>query len=280
MDLYLVVGMHRSGTSAATRVLNLLGPSLGDEDALMQAKPDNVTGFWEVRKVAGRNERLLNLYGGTWDAPPVLPDGWQDDDRLTSWRRRLREELAVVVDGSESVAIKDPRMSLTLPAWTAAAPAAGVLLPIRHPYGVAQSLQRRNGIDAERAAYLWLRYNAAAVANSEVAPVVVDYPELLADPVAVAERMADSFGLPAPDAATREQIAGFVDRDLDHQDAEGAPDPGPLMTLAQEYYGALRSGESGAAARAVRTRLRALHLGWVAAAADVGSFEEPTGTRS
>ena len=41
----LVLGMHRSGTSALTRVLNLLGVELGDR--LMPAGDDNPLGFWE-----------------------------------------------------------------------------------------------------------------------------------------------------------------------------------------------------------------------------------------
>ena len=46
----LVLGMHRSGTSALTRVLNLLGVALGDD--LMPPGPDNPLGFWEHQALA------------------------------------------------------------------------------------------------------------------------------------------------------------------------------------------------------------------------------------
>ena len=48
MKLFVVVGMHRSGTSIVSRLLNLLGAHLGPEDDLMPPKPDNPTGFWEA----------------------------------------------------------------------------------------------------------------------------------------------------------------------------------------------------------------------------------------
>ena len=50
----LVVGMHRSGTSALTRVLNLLGAELGE--GLMAPAPGNPGGFWEKREVADLND--------------------------------------------------------------------------------------------------------------------------------------------------------------------------------------------------------------------------------
>ena len=42
----LILGMHRSGTSALTRVLNLLGVELGSE-LMAAAEDNNETGFWE-----------------------------------------------------------------------------------------------------------------------------------------------------------------------------------------------------------------------------------------
>ena len=41
----LVLGMHRSGTSAVTRCLNLLGAEIGSK--LLPPAEDNRSGFWE-----------------------------------------------------------------------------------------------------------------------------------------------------------------------------------------------------------------------------------------
>lgn len=43
----LVLGMHRSGTSALTRCINLLGVPLGVADDLMPTGEANPRGYWE-----------------------------------------------------------------------------------------------------------------------------------------------------------------------------------------------------------------------------------------
>ena len=55
----LVLGMHRSGTSALTRVLNLLGLDAG-RDVLIGASASNPTGHWEVERLTSFNDRLLD----------------------------------------------------------------------------------------------------------------------------------------------------------------------------------------------------------------------------
>ena len=63
----LILGMHRSGTSAVTRVLNLLGVELGSH--LMQPGKDNPSGFWEHQDVVAIHERLLEGLDMAWDDP-------------------------------------------------------------------------------------------------------------------------------------------------------------------------------------------------------------------
>lgn len=61
-----VLGMHRSGTSLITRVLNLLGVYLGPEEHLITANADNPKGFWEHDLFKRRNDEILERLGGTW----------------------------------------------------------------------------------------------------------------------------------------------------------------------------------------------------------------------
>ena len=54
----LVAGMHRSGTSALTRVLSLLGADLPEN--LAPALPDNnETGFWESVDLMKLHDKML-----------------------------------------------------------------------------------------------------------------------------------------------------------------------------------------------------------------------------
>ena len=49
-----VLGMHRSGTSAVTRVINLMGLQLGDATDLIRAG-DNPSGHWESARLTAVN---------------------------------------------------------------------------------------------------------------------------------------------------------------------------------------------------------------------------------
>src|ERR1700722_14451555 len=71
-----VLGMHRSGTSVATRVLNLLGVFLGAEDHFVSPGPDNPKGFWEYQSIVDLNIEILERLGGNCYEPPAFPADW------------------------------------------------------------------------------------------------------------------------------------------------------------------------------------------------------------
>lgn len=50
----LISGMHRSGTSALTRILNLLGTELGND--LLPPHADNPHGYWESGAAVALND--------------------------------------------------------------------------------------------------------------------------------------------------------------------------------------------------------------------------------
>ena len=45
----IVLGMHRSGTSSVTRLLNLAGAYFGAEGIATETNDENPKGFWERR---------------------------------------------------------------------------------------------------------------------------------------------------------------------------------------------------------------------------------------
>ena len=57
--------MHRSGTSAVTRVLNLLGCEL--PKTLFGANLGNPTGYWESREIISLNNDILASSGSASD---------------------------------------------------------------------------------------------------------------------------------------------------------------------------------------------------------------------
>ena len=55
----LVLGMHRSGTSAVTRIINLLGADLPGN--LMSPKDENPEGYWESQELMRLHDQILSL---------------------------------------------------------------------------------------------------------------------------------------------------------------------------------------------------------------------------
>ena len=64
----LVMGMHRSGTSALTGVIGLMGADLPND--LMAASDLNAKGFFESNRITGFDEDLLASAGFTVERVP------------------------------------------------------------------------------------------------------------------------------------------------------------------------------------------------------------------
>jgi hypothetical protein len=147
----VVLGMHRSGTSCATKILNLMGASFG-RTVVDQPALDNGEIHWESANTIWINDVVLKRTGGSWDRPPPTLS-FTSRDR---WRcRRFLWEYA----GVEVGLVKDPRMVLTYELWREVMPSHSIVACIRHPLNVARSLEKRDGIALRDGLELWRRYN-------------------------------------------------------------------------------------------------------------------------
>jgi hypothetical protein len=214
----LVVGMHRSGTSVVTRVLNLLGLWLARADDLLAAKDANPTGYWESASLVALNDRLLGLLGGSaWqtpdDAHTRLANG--EAANLLPEARHLLHQL----HPRAPWAWKDPRTCLTLPFWRACLANCGdvaIVYVFREPMAVARSLQRRDAVSVRYALALWEHYNRQALLGIDGLPVCfVSYEALISDPAGYAGKLqqflrAQGAGMPPrePQTAVQEVVTG------------------------------------------------------------------------
>ena len=82
------------------------------------------------------------------------------------------------------VALKDPRMCLTLPFWRDALPApVAALLVLRDPIQNARSREARDGVPMTMGLAIWDRYQRSAAAGLEGLPtLVVEFDSMLANP--------------------------------------------------------------------------------------------------
>jgi glycosyl transferase family 2/sulfotransferase family protein len=193
-----ILGMHRSGTSAVARLLNLLGVELGPAHRLPNANEGAQGGYLEHPGLSEINMAILDRFGGRWDQPPSLPPGWERSESLADLRESARELLRASFANVALWGWKDPRTCLTLPFWQSLLPPMRYAISLRSPLSVARSLERRNGLSVEHGARLWLYYVTAALRHTEGrARLIVSYERLLATPEAEARRLADFIGCPA-----------------------------------------------------------------------------------
>lgn len=263
MRLICVLGMHRSGTSAVAGLLTEMGAHPGDTGDLLDPQPDNPRGFFEHRELMGINKRLLHMLGGYWSSPPSLPRGWELREDLDEERVRAAELIQRLgADAHDWVVLKDPRLSLVFPFWTTVHPITAVVTCIRHPFDVAASLARRNGLPLTQGAYLWLRYTTAAL-EVEPQPHLVFYERLVNDPAGIGRSIGELMDL-SPDQA---KIASdnTIDPGLQHQ-RQSAQLSGPIGEAAMTVYEALIDGAESISDMPPEARVLAhLHLGmpWI-----------------
>lgn len=223
---YLVLGMHRSGTSAVTQMLALAGAELPEN--VMAGDEHNARGYFEPWKIAVFNDERLRAARSAWDdvfAYPHQPLPREDE------RRWLNEAMALVNEEyglARWPLLKDPRVTLLLPFWRSVLDDLGIgarcVIPVRNPLDVAGSLATRNGFAPEKSVLLWVAYMLAAEVYSRDLPrAFVSYDALLSDWRAEAARIEAAHGAPLPnlDERAEREIDRFLSPDLRHNAGAG-----------------------------------------------------------
>ena len=216
-----VLGMHRSGTSVLTRILNLLGMSLGPENKLAGGceKDGQPKGYWENVEIIYLNNAILERFGGNWFEPPIFPPSWQTSATLNDLKQRGQLLLKDTFDTAPIWGWKDPRTCLTLPFWQLIVPQMRYVICFRNPMAVAQSLARRDDFSIEKSSTLWLSYVQSALKYTRGSPrLIVFYEDLMDDWSRELPRLARFLGNPgaAQRNDVRDAVEAFVEQSLRH----------------------------------------------------------------
>lgn len=216
----LILGMHRSGTSALARVISLLGASLPNH--VLGGGPGNEKGHWEPERLNPVHEDML-VEAGTWHLD------WRRFDpaslgmaRQRYYRDKIRNIISEEYRGANPIVLKEPRICRFVDFYLAILEDLGFDTAIVHitrsPLEVSASLATRNGTPKGIGNLIWLRH----VLDAEFATrgrrrVFVSYPSLLEDWRKVAGRISDSLGLQLKaQGSAAEEIDSFLDRGQRH----------------------------------------------------------------
>jgi GT2 family glycosyltransferase len=179
-----VVGMHRSGTSVSTRLLNLLGVPMCKPEDLLGGMRGNPKGLWESATLVKFNDALLHTLRSEWWCPPRPNNAWIYDSSIAA-RMNLAEATFSAVHPTPQWVWKDPRNCITLPFWCRALESRPVVvLMVRNPLEIAASLSKRDKFAPSISIALWERYLQNVLPHLRGLPVLVtNYEDLVKEPL-------------------------------------------------------------------------------------------------
>jgi len=197
--LIIVLGMHRSGTSAITRGLEVLGVDLGGNLQSAMAGV-NQKGFFEDNDVVAINEAILLTLSHEWHTPSPITRVELKNENLAGIKLMATELLREKMKLATLIAIKDPRMPILLPFWQDIIKELCIdvsyVIVIRNPLSVANSLKVRDNIEKEKSCYLWLKHVLPSILETiDSRRIVVDYDNMMEQPRVELTRIAEALGL-------------------------------------------------------------------------------------
>jgi hypothetical protein len=245
----VVLGMHRSGTSALCGALDLIGVDFGQH--LMPATDANEKGHWEHEEIVRAHDSLLSSLGSWWDDDEPLPSDWVEREITREVRSLLLGILERDFAQISLFGVKDPRMCRLMPLWFPIFQTLRVephfVLVVRHPWEVAESLAKRDGIEHSKSYLLWLEHLVLAEsATRDHKRSFIRYGELIDNPVAVLGELREQLGidLRAP-SEIQTSLRNFLEPSLRHHQftlQKAGKLSGTVPQLALDFYETIRKG--------------------------------------
>ena len=221
----LVLGMHRSGTSAVVRMLNYLGCDL--PKTVMGANRTNETGHWESIPICRLDDRILDSAGTNWNDWLEVNPGWLESPKAEEFRDEALAVLEEEFGSSRLFVLKDPRICRLVPFWLDCLEQAGarplIVFPVRNPLEVATSLEKRNGFWPGLGQLLWLRHVLDAEFASRGTPrFFTSYDRVLNEWARTAEDAQAVLGITWPRMSSQvvTEIEDFLSPKYRHHEVE------------------------------------------------------------
>lgn len=247
----LVLGMHRSGTSALSGLIAAHGAA--PPKHLLPGSLHNPKGHWESTPLTLADDDLLTAAASSWHDWLPLDRQWLQSPAAERFRHTINAVILSEFGDAPLFFIKDPRICRFVPFMASILADLSVepvaFLPVRNPLEVAYSLQHRDQIALPTTLMLWLRHVLEAEYHSRNMPrCILRHEDLLSDWRHHMDRAARETGIVWP--VTSDQagtaIAEFLNEDLHHQrasvaDLQSHPDATPLVRSAFAILGSMAS---------------------------------------
>lgn len=222
-NVYVVLGMARSGTSAITRGLQALGVDLGNH--LIPANDKwNAKGFFEDNDIVYKiNRRVLTATDRNGMFVNLTTEMCESNEVLRNLKNAAVHLVKERLAATRHWGFKDPRTAKVLPFWESVFNTLRVhdhyIFTVRNPLASAHSYMQLSGCDLEEALLLWLAHLLPAVdATHEKNRIVVSYELMLQDPHPQLARIKEGLNIKTPvNQADIDMYANeFLDKKMHH----------------------------------------------------------------
>jgi hypothetical protein len=217
-NVYVILGMARSGTSTIARGLKALGVDLG-EKLTPASERWNPKGFWEDSDIVYKiNRGVLYALDHPWMSMNLIDKFQKNSGALHDLKSSAIALLKQRIANTQHWGFKDPRTAKLIPFWRDVFNTMNVndsyIIALRNPLSSAHSYQSLSGCDLEEALLLWLMHLVPAIDETHGKErVVVSYDLLLQDPHLQLNRIKK--GLNLPDLGSPADIDTYVNEFLD-----------------------------------------------------------------
>jgi len=205
-----------------TGLLHLSGVELGP--SLLPPSSDNPKGFFESVNLVKINYTLLNSLYNEFRMTAPFPEGWLELPLVQSYKQLIQMAVEEDFPTTGLFALKDPRLCLVYPLWDQIFQEMDierkVLLIIRPPLEVAQSLAVRNNFSLTQSIMLWMVHVLQAEKNTRhLNRIVFTYDDVLRNWSSVIEIIESQFKFtfPRKNIGTKAAIDEFISEELYHQ---------------------------------------------------------------
>jgi hypothetical protein len=206
----IILGMHRSGTSMVSGVLNHLGVDLGKDYPGKQLS--NPLGHFEDGDFLILNETILQETGGDWRNPPP---GEAILARKESFQTQIQELIKARSEKNYKRlwGWKDPRTSLTIIHYLPYLKNPHFVWCQRNPQEIARSLNNRNGMEIDEGLILANEYHQRLDSffqdHTDLPLLIIEYAKVLSDPPLWVDKICDFLRI-IPTDRQREQAINFI----------------------------------------------------------------------
>ncbi len=228
----VIIGMHRSGTSAIAGLVSHFGFDTGKD--ILPPAADNIKGFYENSSILAFNDQLLRRLGARWHSTYLIALHWFKSgifhDESVNLANILREQF----NENQRILIKDPRICVLLPVYHEAFRLLCIqpefIIAVRNPGAVASSLARRNGFSYGKTHLLWMDHMIRSeYYTRDHNRLLVVYEKMLCEPDRTCKELFALLepGIALPDEV-QSKVAAFVDKNLNHAGIADHTYPGTL----------------------------------------------------